>query len=131
MGLSQGDYSFYVPANEKLNIDRDLYFDKDVVLERKNSLEELSSSFTTNRTQFENELIRSRNLNFSLMVECSSGWDDIMNDSYNTKYNRTSFLATLFTYYYRHEMNINFVSKNNAGLFIYQSMYYFLREYLK
>ena len=37
--LERCDYSFYLPANEELNIPRDLYFDKEVALERKASLD--------------------------------------------------------------------------------------------
>ena len=39
--LKQGDYSFYIPANDNLNIPRDIYYDKEIVIERKASLEEL------------------------------------------------------------------------------------------
>ena len=54
--LKNGDYSFYVPANEKLNIDRDLYFDRQIMIERKASLEEISGNITQNRARFEEEL---------------------------------------------------------------------------
>ena len=30
--LKQGDYSFYIPANEDLNIPRDIYYDKEGVI---------------------------------------------------------------------------------------------------
>ena len=42
--LKYGDYSFYIPANESLSICRDEYFDKQIVVERKGSLEELSGN---------------------------------------------------------------------------------------
>ena len=54
--LSNGDYSFYVPANPNLNIDRDLFFDSHIMIERKGSLEELSSNFSQHRARFEEEM---------------------------------------------------------------------------
>ena len=42
--LEYADYSFMIPENEALNIPRDLYFDKECVVERKGSLEELSTN---------------------------------------------------------------------------------------
>ena len=54
--LSKGDYSFYISANEALGIPKDLYFDKEIVVERKASLEEISGSLTQNRERFEHEL---------------------------------------------------------------------------
>ena len=55
--LETADYSFYIPANAELGIVRDMYFDDKIVIERKNSLEEISSCFTTTRMAFENEFI--------------------------------------------------------------------------
>ena len=54
--LQNGDYSFYIPATSDLNIDRDLYFDKEIMVERKGSLEELSGNFSQQRTRFEEEM---------------------------------------------------------------------------
>ena len=42
--LDYGDYSFMLPANEKLSIPRDLYFNTTCVIERKASLEEISNN---------------------------------------------------------------------------------------
>ena len=54
--LDTCDYSFMIPANEKLNIPRDIYFDKKVCIERKGSLEEISGNMTNGRDRFEKEL---------------------------------------------------------------------------
>ena len=55
--LDYGDYSFYVPKNEALNIPRDVYFDKEIVVERKGSLEEISGNLTKERDRLEKELV--------------------------------------------------------------------------
>lgn len=54
--LDYGDYSFMIPANEKLSIPRDLYFNTTCVIERKASLEEISNNLTKERDRFEKEL---------------------------------------------------------------------------
>ena len=51
--LDYGDYSFMIPANDKLSIPRDLYFMNKVVVERKASLEEISNNLTKERDRFE------------------------------------------------------------------------------
>ena len=45
--LSNGDYSFYVPSNSALNIDRTLDFSHQIIVERKANLEELSNNLMT------------------------------------------------------------------------------------
>ena len=55
--LEYGDYSAYLPRNEKYGIMRDIHFDMSI--ERKNSVDELASTIKE-RTRFENELIRSQ-----------------------------------------------------------------------
>lgn len=128
--IESGDYSFYLPAAPELGIVRDLYFTDRISIERKNSLEELSGTFST-RDRFESELLRAKNKLFILMVEESQGYEKIINHKYNTQYNEKSFLATLFTFRHRYGMDINFIDKRYSGLFIYQQMYYYLREFLK
>ena len=53
--LSCGDYSFYIKANQELAIPRDLYFDNQIYVERKASLDELAINFTKERKRFEEE----------------------------------------------------------------------------
>ena len=69
--LDVADYSFMLPANPELGIIRDLYFDDLVAIERKNSLEEISSCFTTTRTAFENEFVRSKGKTYLLIENAS------------------------------------------------------------
>lgn len=128
--LDYGDYSALIPANSEYGIARDIYFDNKIVIERKNSIEELSSTFLT-RDRFESELLRAKDKKFILMVEESQGYEKIINHKYNTQYNEKAFLATLFTFQHRYGMDINFIDKKYSGLFIFQQLYYFVREYFK
>ncbi|SEP46838.1 ERCC4 domain-containing protein [Propionispora vibrioides] len=128
--LDFGDYSVMLPANDELGIWRDLYFDSAIVVERKNSLEELSSNLTNGRAQFESELIRSAGAKVLLMIEGGS-YADIIGHKYNTQYEPKAFLAALKTYEVRYGLGINFIPPALAGNFIYHTIYYFLREQLK
>lgn len=125
--LNHGDYSFYLPANEKLGIHRDLYFTNIVTVERKGSLEELSGNFTKGRANIEEEFIRKRGKMY-LMIE-NSTYEDILKHNYNTKYEPLSFIATLNSFETRYDLKTAFVTKAAAGNFIYHKFYYYLREY--
>lgn len=127
--LETADYSFLLPSNIELGIQRDVYFDSKIILERKNSIEELSNTLVS-RERFQNELIRGKDKRFILMIEETQGYEKIITHKYNTQYNEKSFLATLFTFKYRYDIDINFISKEYAGLFIYHQFYYYLRNYL-
>lgn len=127
--LDFGDYSCYIPANPELGIMRDTYFD--CYIERKNGLVEISGNLTADRDRFENELIRSKGSRFILMVEESQGFEKIITHKYDTQYNEKSFLASLFTFGHRYGVDVHFIDKRYAGIFIYQQLYYFVRNALK
>jgi len=123
------DYSFYLPANSELGIERNLYFDKKISIERKRNLEEISTNLGSGRTQFENEFIRSTG-KIHLLIENAS-YEDIINHKYRTEYKPVSFLASLHSFADRYNFSINFLKDNKySGQFIYLTFYYFLRNYL-
>ncbi|MDF2881690.1 MAG: hypothetical protein K0R54_2247 [Clostridiaceae bacterium] len=125
--LDFGDYSFMLPPMPELGIIKPLFFDNEIVVERKGSLTELSGNLTKDRERFEKELIRKQGAKFYLMVEDGS-WEDIQSGNYRTEYNPTSFLATLNAYIARYKIDVNFVTKYYAGMFIYALFNYHLRE---
>lgn len=128
--LDYGDYSCYLPANFELGIMRDSYFTDTICVERKANLDELSNNLTTNRAQFEAELIRSHGCRLLLMIE-SANYADIVNHNYKSQYEPKSYVATLATYTARYNLNVNFVTANCAGNFIYFNFMYHVREHLK
>ena len=127
--LNFGDYSFYLPKNEELGINRDIFFDKLLTIERKNSLSELAGNLGNDRNRFVQELIRKKDSKMHLMVEDGS-WAKINNSDYQGAYRKNSYLATLYTFMSRYDLNVNFVAKELAGQFIYSTFYYYAREYL-
>jgi ERCC4-type nuclease len=82
--LDYGDYSAYLPKNEGLGIQRDIYLT--AAIERKNSVDELAATIEE-RTRFENELIRAQNSPFVLLVEDSDGYSNLI--EYSFKVNGT------------------------------------------
>jgi ERCC4-type nuclease len=127
--LDYGDYSCYLPAAPELGIIRDLYFD--CFVERKASLEEVSGNLCEDRTRFESEFLRAKGNRLILMVEEQAGLEKIIEHKYDTQYNEKSFLASLFSFGHRYGIDIHFVNKKYAGMFVYMQLYYFVREFLK
>jgi hypothetical protein len=127
--LDFGDYSFMIPENKELNI-LPHHFERHIVIERKNSLEELSNNFAQDRQRFEDELLRSGKTKLIVMVERGS-ITAIANKAYETELKPASFIATLLTFQFRYDVNFEFVIDRYSALFIYQTFYYYLREKIK
>ena len=128
--LDYGDYSFMIPANEKLGILRDLYFNATCIIERKASLEEISGNLTQGRDRFEKELCLSPKTKVLLLE--NSSYEDIATGNYNTKYNRKSFMASIHSFWFKYNIPIMFMPDNKySGLFIRQYFEYFLKNYIR
>ena len=128
--LERCDYSFYIPANDELNIPRDLYFDKEVAIERKASLEEISNNFTKERDRFEKEMALAPKTKVLLLE--NSSYEDICNGNYKSQYNKKSFLATFHTFWFRYDLPFFFMpDKTKSAIFIRKYFEYYLKEYLK
>ena len=128
--LDQGDYSFYIPKNDELSIFRDIYFDKDIVIERKASLEELSGNLSKERDRFEKELCLNKGKMY-LLIE-NSNYGDICEGNYKTEYNKKSYLGSIHTFSHRYEVPFMFMPENKySPIYIYFTFYYYLREMLK
>ena len=118
-----------IPANIKAGIHRDLYFSNICSIERKGSLVELSGNFTKDRQRMKHEFSRAKG-QLTLLIEANS-IEDIITHNYSTQYQPSSYLATLLTYESRYGFNTKFISKKYSGLYIYQSLYYAVRQHLK
>lgn len=127
--LSFGDYSYMLPENKKLGIERDIYFNHNIIIERKASLEELSNNLAQNRERFENEFLRANKSKKYLVIE-SGSFSDLVNHNYNTMLGVKAFIASLMTFNQRYDLDINFIDKQYSGQYIYGLFYYHLREFL-
>lgn len=123
--LDFGDYSFKIPANEELGIDRDLYFDHEIVVERKANLEELSQNFTKLRANLKKELAIAPQRKV-MLIEGHS-YTDLCHSFYDTNYPNKAFLASLHSFWHRFNCPFFFQKDNrDSAAFIY----YFLESYL-
>ena len=128
--LDKCDYSFYLPANEKLGIPKDIYFDREVAIERKANLEEISGNLTQSRDRFEHELSLAPKHKV-LLIE-NADFSDIVEGNYDTGYNKQSFMASLFSFWHRYSVPIFFMpDKKYSGLFIKMYFTYYLKNYLR
>jgi hypothetical protein len=128
--IDAGDYSFEFEGVSFVN---------HYVVERKNSLEELSVNLGRYRDRFENELERKGGV-LEILVE-SDGWHDVHSGNYKehysekrkkmTKLDKNSFMATLMTYKFRYGVETNFCNKEYIAKHIYCTFHYMVREMLK
>lgn len=128
--LNYGDYSFMVPANEKLCIQRDIYFDNKVCIERKASLEEISGNLSKDRARFEKELSLAPDTKVILLE--NANYSDIADGNYKTQYNKKSFIGSLHSFWFKYNVPIFFMPNNKySGLFIRLYFEYYFKNYLK
>ena len=127
--LECGDYSFYIPKDPELGIFEDMYFDHDIVIERKASLEELSQNFTKFRQQFKNEMVQAP-FHKVLMIE-NANYSNIVHHEYDTQYKERLFLNTLHRYWIRYNCPCFFVNIMDSAVFIKHHFDAFLQEYLR
>lgn len=128
--LEYGDYSFMIPASAA---DEDIYFHRDIVIERKASLEELSGNLAQERERFEKEFLKAGNdrAKVYLMVEAPGGYSDIIAHRYNTEFTPAAYMASLKTWESRFGCNVQFIDSQYSGYYIYSTFSYFCREVLK
>lgn len=128
--LSYGDYSFMLPKQVKLNIDRDIYFDKKIVIERKGSLEELSGNLTRERDRLEKELCLAPK-NKVILIE-GANYSDVVTGNYDTQYNKKSYWASLHSFWHKYNIPIFFMPDIKfSGVFIRGYFEYYLKQYLR
>jgi len=131
LSLLCGDYSVMLPQNVELGILNDMYFYNDIILERKNSLEEISGCFTQTRNRFNNEFSTSYANRKYLLIE-NATYEDLVSGNYNTEYNKKSFLASLHSFNIKYDLQLMFLKdKNYSPIYILGVMQYYIRYLLK
>lgn len=135
--LDYGDYSIMLPSCMEFGITEDIYFTDKIVIERKNSLMELSNNLGNERERFKRELERAKGATFIIMIEDGS-YEDIIFGRYSkdkyavkSKFNEKSFIASLATFRARYGIHVDYVNKKSAGNFIYFILRSWLKCYLK
>ncbi|PEQ02184.1 ERCC4 domain-containing protein [Bacillus toyonensis] len=128
--LDTGDYGCMIPKNEEFGIPRDIYLDSRV--ERKAHMDEITGNLQKDtQTAFENELIRSKDIPFTLIVEDPKGYEKMLKGQYRSKYNPLALLGRLNTFKAKYGFEIVYLDKKYSGNWIYYHFYYQAKHYLK
>ena len=128
--LDAGDYSFYLKKNEELGIPHDIWFDKEIMVERKANLEEFAANISRERDRIKKELTIAPP-NKVILIENAS-YSDMVNGNYQSNYSPKSYFATVHSFW--HEFNVPFVfmdDKRFSGLFIIGYFQYYLHNIIK
>lgn len=125
--LDYGDYSFMIPENPELGIQRDLYFSDQIIVERKGCLEEISGNLTKERDRIKKELALAPKTKL-ILIE-GARFEDMVNGNYDTKLNPKSFAGSLMSFWHKYNCPTIFMpDKKYSGLFIRIYFEYFLKE---
>ena len=128
--LDTCDYSFMIPKNDELGIIKDLYFTKEICIERKANLEELSKNLTSEKARLSNEFLNAPPTKVLLIENASYG--NLVSGKYNTSYNPKSYWASVFSMWHRYDLPFFLIEdKKYTGQFIYGFFYYYLRNIIK
>lgn len=121
--IDTGDYSGMIG---------DMTLEHDVVIEKKNGLDEIAGNFTVDRQRFEDEFTRAKaeGLKVFLLIENAS-WSDIFLHNYRSKLAPKSLIASLLSWQVRFNITIVFCKPGESGQIIYGILYYAAREALK
>jgi hypothetical protein len=83
------------------------------------------------QTAFENELIRSKDIPFTLIVEDLHGYEKMLKGEYRSKYNPLALLGRLNTFKAKYNFEIVYLDQKFTGNWIYHHFYYQAKHYLR
>lgn len=122
--LDTADYSFELPNYKHLG------FDRKFLVEKKNSLNEITGNFTSSRERFQREFERIEDEHLHLVIE-NATWKKVVNGSYRSKMHPNSLIASLLSWSVRYGFKVWFVGKDESPMLIYNILRYELAEALK
>lgn len=122
--LDTGDYSYILPNYPELKLDRS------ILIEKKNSLDEIAGNFTKERERFKREFERVGDAKIHLVIE-NTTWKKVVHGSYRSQFSPQAMIASLLTWNIRYNCPIWFVGKDETGELIYNILHYELLEQLK
>lgn len=122
--LDTADYSFRLPNFPELALD------KSVLVEKKNSLDEIIGNFTRDRERFAREFERVDGEHIHLVIEGAT-WKKVVKGSYRSKMNPKSIVASILTWSIRYNVKTWFVGVDESPMLIYNIIRYELMEKLK
>lgn len=123
--LETADYSFVLPNYPHLGLDLS------IIVEKKNSLDEIIGNFTGDRERFTREFERVEDWQtIHLLIEQAT-WHKLLKGSYRSSLPPKSLLASIMTWNVRYNCPIWYCQPDESPILIYSIIYYGLREKLK
>jgi ERCC4-type nuclease len=130
--LDFGDYSCMIQKNEELGLPFDISLEKNIAIECKQNLEEISGNLTQSRERFENEFMRAKEKGCEMYLVIEKGsWKDIYKHNYNTKYNEKSFYNSLLSFSKKYDLKIHFVDNEISCIHILRILQTELKKFLE
>ena len=114
-------------------VDRDIYFDKDIVIEKKAGIDELAGNFSkqdTPRLKSEFAHLKKNNTRVFLFIENQLFDKHIRNGKYRSQYDPKTLYARLKGLEAEYDTVIRPVSDEYMASEIYSTLYYFVRNKL-
>lgn len=130
--LDYGDYSCCIEMNENLIgiLDRNVYFDKSIVIERKANIDELANNMKSNdRNRIKSEFahLKMYNIKNYIFIEDYLYDKHIRNGNYRSQYSSKALYASLKALEIQYDTMIRPIDKNYTGSEIFN----ILRQYIK
>lgn len=116
--LDIGDYAFTYEYYDSNEISK-------CIVERKNSLDELSQNFSKNRERFNKEFQKLTSDNKCHLLIENNTLNDLIAGKYTSQISRNSFLASLLSFEYRYNISVHFIEKNYSAFYIARLFYYY------
>ena len=132
--LDYGDYSIMIPKNAIEGLERDIYFDRDIVIERKANIDELANNLKKDGVRIKTELahINKYNIRCYLLVEDPNYDYNIRNGNYRSNYKPESLYGNIKkSIEMRYNTFVRPISKSMIGSEIYNTLESFVYERLK
>ena len=134
--LNQGDYSICIVSNEEtkpLGITRDLYFDNEIVIERKASIDEVAGNMKEpDRTRLKKEFsyLKSRGVKVHFFLEDKDFDINLRQQKYRSQYNPKALYGSIKAFEAEFGFTVRPVSKDIIGSEIYYTLYYHVKNSL-
>lgn len=131
--LEQGDYSAFLPKGVLKGVDRDLYFDKLIVVERKANIDEICGNFSSgDYTRFAKEfaILKSNNIKVRLLIEDCLYHKHLRDGKFRSKYDPKTLHARIKGFEAEYNTIIEPVATDYIASEIYNTLYYAIRNYL-
>ena len=132
--LDFGDYSIMIPKNAIEGLERDIYFDRDIVIERKANIDELASNFKEDGVRIKTEMahINKYNIRSYLFIEDPNYDFNIRSGNYRSNYKPESLYARIKkSIEMRYNTLVRPISKSMIASEIYNTLEAFVYEKLK